>query len=259
MASLFRMMITLFALGVLAAPPAISRTVIIGAEDDWYPYSGVVNGQVQGLTIDLVRAAFEAAGLSVRYEVMPYARCMALVKAGALVGCFDTLRNAALEPDYLWHEQPMFHVQYQIYATAASSENGLRPRDLAGRQVAVTHGYEYGPEFDDDNRMLRVYTPRDENNFRMLIANRVQYTVAMAANTRALVQRHPEEFAGKFKIVGQVAPAGVYTVFSRRHPAAAGYMQRFDEGMAQIRKNGRYQAIEEEWTRRLGGRPITSP
>ncbi|WP_460533094.1 substrate-binding periplasmic protein [Chitinimonas naiadis] len=236
----------------LAAPTVAPRTVTIGAEDDWFPYSGVVDGRLQGITIDLVRAAYQAAGIDVRYQIMPYARCMALAKAGALVGCFDTLRNAALEKDYLWHEQPMFHVQYQIYAPIASTEHNLRPKDLEGQYVAVTHGYEYGPEFDDNARILRVYTPRDENNFRMLIASRVQYTVAMDLNTQALIRKRPDEFAGKFKIVGQVAAAGVYTVFSRNHPDAPVMLQRFDQGMATIRQNGRYKAIQDEWAKRLG-------
>lgn len=59
---LFRIVISWLAMTSLAAPPAISRTVIIGAEDDWYPSSGWADGKLQGLTIDVVREAFAAAG-----------------------------------------------------------------------------------------------------------------------------------------------------------------------------------------------------
>jgi polar amino acid transport system substrate-binding protein len=176
---------------------------------------------------------------------------MALTKAGVLVGCFDTLRHPGIEHDYLWHEQPMFMAQYQIYSRADSIEHNLRPKDLEGREVAVTNGYEYGPEFDTDNKILRVFTLRDENNFRMLAAGRVNYTVAMELTTKMLVSRHPSDFAGKFKVIGEVAPCGVYTVFSKQHPNAQHMMERFNEGMAAIRKNGRYQAIVDDWTRRV--------
>ncbi|QDQ25423.1 transporter substrate-binding domain-containing protein [Chitinimonas arctica] len=235
----------------LALDAAAAESITIGAEDDWYPYSGLVNGELKGLTVELVREAFSAVGITVKYDVMPYARCMALTREGALVACFDTLRHPGIEADYRWHALPMFHVQYQIYARADSVEHDLRPTDLEGRDVAVTNGYEYGPDFDTNKKILRTFTLRDENNFRMLIAGRVRYTVAMDLNTRALIKKRPGEFAGKFKIVGQVAPAGVYTAFSKRHPAAAQAMERFDQGMAIIRKNGRYKTIEDNWSRRL--------
>ncbi|GLR12677.1 hypothetical protein GCM10007907_14670 [Chitinimonas prasina] len=231
----------------LCLPAKAGSTITIGAEDDWYPQSGLVNGQLKGLTVDLVREAFKAAGVKVEYKVMPYARCMALTKAGALIGCFNTLRHPGIEQDYLWHEQPMFTVQYQIYARANSTEHGLRPHDLEGKEVAVTNGYEYGPEFDTNQKIKRIFTPRDENNFRMLIAGRVQYTVAMEWNTKALINRRPNEFFGKFKIVGQVAESGVYTVFSKSHPDAYAAMQQFNQGMALIRQSGRYKAIRDQW------------
>lgn len=237
---------------LLVLPLAAAEEVVIGAEDDWYPFSGLVDGQVQGITIDLVRAAFEAAGDSVRYDVMPYSRCMALTKAGTLIGCFDTLRHPGIEHDYLWHVPPMFTAQYQIYARAGSTEKNLRPKDLEGRRVAVTNAYEYGPEFDTNQKIIRLFTRKDEYNFRMLISGRVDYTVAMELNTLMLIKKQPE-LANRFKIVGQVAPSPVYTVFSKRNPAARRAMQRFEQGLLLIQKNGRYQAIMDDWKRRLTG------
>src|SRR5690606_42020620 len=35
----------------------------IGVEDDWYPYSAVRQGEIRGLSVDIVRAAFAAAGV----------------------------------------------------------------------------------------------------------------------------------------------------------------------------------------------------
>ncbi|MBI2381697.1 MAG: transporter substrate-binding domain-containing protein [Gammaproteobacteria bacterium] len=243
----------LAAILVLALPRgAWAETVVIGAEDDWYPYSGLVDKKVQGITIDLVRAAFEAAGVDMRYEIMPYARCMALTKAGQLTGCFDTLRHPGIEHDYLWHEQPMFAVQYQIYARTGSDERGLRPKDLEGQNVAVTRSYEYGPEFDTNQKIVRLFSRNDESNFRMLLAGRVRYTVAMEWNTLELIKRRPE-FEGQFQIVGAVAESGVYTVFSKYHPQGPKAMKHFNEGMAKLRKSGRYQAILDDWRARLAG------
>lgn len=241
---------------MIAAVPAMAETVTVGAEDDWYPYSGLVKGpagaEVQGITIDVVRAAFDAVGITVRYEVMPYARCMAQAKTSALLGCFNTLRHPGIEAHYLWHDPPMFKVQYKIYARADSTERNIRPKDLEGRRVAVTHAYEYGAEFDTNEKILRVFSPRDESNFRMVLRGRADYTVALDINTRMLVKRRPD-LAGKFRIVGAVAESGVYMVFSRHHPDAKRVMARFEEGLRIIVRSGKVQAIEDAWTARLTG------
>lgn len=249
---------------VLTAPAA-AETVTVGAEDDWYPYSGVVksagpdggkgSAEVQGITIDVVRAAFEAVGITVRYDVMPYARCMALTRTSTLLGCFNTLRHPGIENDYLWHDPPMFKVQYKIYARADSTEQNIRPKDLEGRRVAVTHAYEYGAEFDTNDRIVRVFSPRDESNFRMVLRGRADYTVALDINTRMLVKRRPD-LAGKFRIVGAVAESGVYMVFSRHHPDSKRLMARFEEGLKIIIRSSKVQAIEDAWYSKLtGGAP----
>ncbi|MDM4764790.1 transporter substrate-binding domain-containing protein [Pelomonas sp. SE-A7] len=239
-------------LAVAIGGGAAAQTVTIGAEDDWFPYSGLIDGKVQGITLDVVRAAYAVVGLEVRYEVMPYARCLAQTRAGILVACFNTLRNAAIEDEYLWHKPAMFPVQYKIYARAESIEQNLKPKDLEGRRVAVTHAYEYGAEFDDNSRIQRVYSPRDESNFRMLLLGRADFTLALEINTRMLIQRRPD-LAGRIKMVGAVAESGVYMAFSRAHADAPRLMARFEEGLRIIGKNGRLQAIHDEWWLRLVG------
>lgn len=245
----------LLAAAALACTPAWAsraEVVTVGAEDDWFPYSGLVNGEGQGITLDIVRAAFAAVGIDVKFEVMPYARCMALTKSGRLLACFDTLRHPGIENDYLWHDPPMFKVQYRIYAPADSPEQNLRAADLEGRRVAVTRAYEYGTEFDTDEKIVRVFSPRDESNFGMVLRGRAEYTLALDINTRLLMKRHPE-FAGRFKIVGAVAESGVYTVFSRLYPDSRRLMARFEQGLRAIIRSGRVQAIQDDWLARLTG------
>lgn len=241
---------------VLISTPVAAETVTLGAEDDWFPYSGLVGKEVQGITIDVVRAAFALSGIEVRYEVLPYARCMALTKNGVLPACFDTLRNPGIENDYLWHEPGMFKVQYKIYALASSSESGLRPRDLEGRKVAVTRAYEYGVEFDTNDKIQRLFTSHDESNFGMVLRGRAQYTVALEINSAMLFKRRPD-LAGKFKVVGEVAASEVHMVFSRKHPDAARLMGLFEKGLRELHASGRIKAIEDAWFRKLAGTAAT--
>ena len=47
----------------------------IGAEDDWYPYTALRNDRIEGMSADIVRAAFSASDTSV--ELTPYPYCAA--------------------------------------------------------------------------------------------------------------------------------------------------------------------------------------
>lgn len=234
------------------AAMAQQRTVVIGAEDDWYPYSAEQHGRAQGITVELVMAAFAAVGVEARFDLLPYARCMAQTKTGSLVACFNTTRTVHIEGDYLWPARPMFEERFLIWARAnapAPRAGGLQVRDLEGQAVAVTRGYEYGSEFDGNGRIQRVVTGHDENNFRLLLRGRARYTLAPDINTRLLFKRHPE-LAGQFKVVGQLNAFGIYTAFSRRHPQSAAMLAAFDEGMKVIQANGVARAIQERWRQR---------
>ena len=101
--------------------------------------------------------------------------------------------------------------------------------------------------------MQRVVTPHDENNFRLLLRGRARYTLAPGANTRLLMQQHPE-LAGKFKVVGALSYFGIYTTFSRHHPDSRRALAAFDEGMRLIAANGVARAIQNRWQLPAGAR-----
>ena len=65
------------------APPAHAEPLRIGAEDDWYPYTALRDGQVQGMSVDIVKAAFAATSTDIELLPYPYARCMQLALKGA--------------------------------------------------------------------------------------------------------------------------------------------------------------------------------
>jgi len=221
-------------------------TVTLGAEDDWAPYSSKVGSEAQGFAVDIVREAFKAVGVEVKFSSVPYARCMAVTKSGELAGCFDAARNSALENDYLWHAKPLFNAKINIYATADSKESGLTTKSLEGKAVGVTNGYEYGDEFDTNTKIKRDVANQDELGFRKLLANRMPYMVAYEKVANAVFTKH-KEFEGKFKAVGMTANPALYIAFSKKNPDGAKYVEKFNQGFDLIVKNGKYKAIEAQW------------
>ncbi|MDK2124739.1 substrate-binding periplasmic protein [Parachitinimonas caeni] len=232
---------------VALTPLCLAETVSIGAEDDWYPYSGKVNGQAKGMAVDIVGAAFKAAGIDVKFESLPYARCMAMAKSGEVAGCFDTARNSTLEKEYLWHKQPLFKARIAIYARADSKQSGLTTKDLEGKDVGVTNDYEYGEEFDRNTKIRRSVSNQDEQGFRKLAAGRVEYMVAYEKVADAVFKKNEKDFAGKFKAVGETAVPELYIAFSQKRPDNQKIVDAFNKGMDAIQKDGTYKQIVDRW------------
>lgn len=232
---------------LLAACRCAAETIKVGAEDDWAPYSSLVDGKAQGFAVDVVRESFAAVNITVNFEVLPYVRCLAKAKAGQLVGCFDAVPNGMISSSYLWHDHPLFTTRMNVYALAGAEEQGLTAASLEGKTVGVARDYEYGDEFDLNTRIVRRVVDKNEHGFKMLLARRIRYMAAEERIANALFARYPAAFGGKFKRAGTVATPGLFMAFSKSVPDAARYLAKFNQGYAAIRKSGRYQAIERKW------------
>lgn len=241
-ASLVALLLCASAGSALAAEP-----ITIGAEDDWYPYSGTVDSKAKGMAVDIVREAFKKAGVDVVFQSMPYARCMEDAKAGKIFGCFDAARNSALEAQYLWHAKPLFIARINIYAKADSTDSGLTSKSMEGKQVAVTQDYEYGEAFDSNSKINRVVSKHDIQGFRLVMSGKAQYAVAYEKVANHLFQQHKGELAGKFKAVGSTADVGLFIAVGKTYPNAAKLVASFNEGFEGITKDGKYKSIETAW------------
>lgn len=221
--------------------------VRIGAEDDWRPYSYASGGAPVGFAVDIVKAAWAAAGVSLELVPLPYARCMRMVDNGDLDGCFDTLRDARTEPHYLWHRQPLFKARIAIYGRAGPHDGKvLGLADLVGRRIGVTNGYDYGEAFDNDSRMVRDPAVSDLVTLRKLVAGRVDYALVYDRVASHIADLYPE-LAPLFVQRGVLVEPLLYLSFRRKGDDLTTLIARFDRGLEQIRKSGEYARIEARW------------
>lgn len=225
---------------------AWAEVIRIGAEDDWYPYTAYRDGRVQGMSADILREAFAATGQAVELLAYPYARCMEMARSGALVACFNTSPDARIRADFQLPQQPLFSDDILLWARHDQAEAITDFSRLDGKRVAVTLGYEYGPVLDQHMGIQRIPVRRDLNGFLMLQRQRVDFTAAYRGTARALFAEHPE-LAGQFAPVALLHRPQLYLSVSRRHPQAAEVLERFDRGMQQLHRSGRYGQILRDW------------
>lgn len=240
---LARHLCSVFALALLSP---LCGALTIGAEDDWYPFTAYRDGRVVGMAVDIVRAALETDGTPLELRPYPYARCMELTRRGSLPACFNTSPSPRVSRDYLLPSEPLFLGWIELWSRHDEAAPVEDLKQIAGRKVAVTNGYEYGPVFERFAQLKRVPVRRQINGFRMLQRGRVDFMVAYRGTARALFDDYPE-LQGQFAVVATLHRPQLFISFSRRHPDAPELLRRFDLGMRAIRANGRYQQILELW------------
>lgn len=226
---------------------AAAEPLLIGAEDDWAPFSSGRDGKAVGMAVELVEAIFAEASLPVRLVSMPYARCMNETQAGRIAGCFNTTPDEQLRRDYLFHARPLFSDPTLIVARAGTTAKALRVADLAGKHVAVTNGYTYGDAFEADKSIRRETVLRDINALRMVAAGRVEYAIVYRRILGHLLRGEGKDLASQLTVVGEVQMNELYLSFSRRHPEAHELLRRFDAAHARLVANGRLVAIGKRW------------
>ena len=238
-------LVLLFSL--MSAPAAWAGEVFrIGAEDDWYPFTALRDGEVRGMSADLVRAAFAASDIRVELVPYPYSRCMELTRTGQLAACFNTSPDAEIRREFHLPQEPLFSDDILLWARNDNTRAITDLNDLVGHKVAVTIGYEYGTTFDSLAGVERVPVRRDLNGFRMLAHGRVEYSAAYRAIAHALFIDNPE-LAGQFAPVATLHRPQLYLSFSRHHPQASQLLQRYDAGMRRLRGDGGYERIVQRW------------
>ena len=232
--------------GCLLATQAQAAPLLIGAEDDWYPYTALKEGQIKGMSVDIVKAAFAATQTDIQLVAYPYARCMKMALEGSLVACFNTAPDARIASEYRLPANALFSDDILLWSFADQPAPLSSLDEMTGKRIAVTIGYEYGSRFDNDRSIERVLVRKDLMGFLMLERKRVDYVVAYRGTAAQLFKEQPE-LAGKFVPVATVHQPQLFLSFSRHNPAAAQALEKFEQGMQIIHGNGRYQQILDQW------------
>lgn len=234
-------------------------TVLIGAENDWAPYSSSPDtgatgrSQVQGFAVDLVRASFAAKGIKAEFIALPFARCMLYAGNGRLLGCFNATITEDNKQRYLWHQPPMFEEELSIFARAEAAGDKLGLADLRGHSVGYTNGYTYPTEFMQDTAIKKHSATSDQYLLKMLLSGRVDYILLNRSPGYWRINGSPE-FAGKAKRVGMISMDGFWIAFSKQHPDGPRMAELFGQGLGELRQNGSYQRMLGEFRRKIGDR-----
>jgi polar amino acid transport system substrate-binding protein len=234
------------------APASAPQPLAIAVEDDAAPWSQLDG---TGYANDLVRAAFAAVGIDVRFTVVPYARCKQMAIDGEVAACFAMSRGPELAGSVVFPEQPLFVCRSELVLRDGDSRTLTGLDGLpAGSVVGVVLGYEYPEALYALERAGTITLERSRSedlNLRKLAAGRIGAAVVNANDVKPL-----SYMLAKAGVAGRVRPGFVlgelssYVGFSRSHPRGLEARLRYDEGLRQIVQRGEKSRIDAHWISR---------
>lgn len=235
-----------------AASPGIAETVTIAAEDDWPPYSAKAaeGAGAVGFSVNLVREAFKTQGVDVRFELLPFARCLHHAEIGKVTGCFNATRIESNKDTYCWHPTPMFEESLLIFGPASTPRDNLRIKDLEGKVVGSTIGYTYSTEFRNNKKIKHFGAVSDDHLIKMLAAGRVDFILLNGMPGYLRINADPKLKAA-VKVVGTVSIDKFWTVFSLKGDGPR-YCALFEKGLQEIKQNGKYKELEAAFRKSVG-------
>nr|WP_240969550.1 transporter substrate-binding domain-containing protein [Sneathiella limimaris] len=227
------------------------ETITLAAEDSFFPYSGLHNGKQRGFSFDIVRAAYAAVGCQLNLLYVPYNRCMEKVENGTFLGCFNTTNSYENSRKYILHNKPLLYGKILIYARKGHPKE-FDQSSYHNARFAVVRGYTYTDEFDQDEKIKKVFVDSDLQTLAMVARGRADYALVyekvakyQMADHRELIKQLPEP-------VSLHATYGLYVSFSRALGEKAERAAKLlDTGLSHITVNGTYEDIEKAWTRWL--------
>ena len=229
-----------------AAPQAPLEIAVEDAADVWSRRDGT------GYANDVVRAAFAASGVRVHLQVVPYARCKAMVIQAVVPSCFSMSRHPSIPDHIVFSDLPIFTFNSDFVQNVHRPLGVRRMGDLRrGTVVGVVLGYEYPPAvYDLEKRGVIVLREgRDETtNLRKLADGRIDAALVNFNETKRAADFLAD--AGVANRVERVFTAGAlpaYIGFNRDHPQGLKALAQYNAGRRAIAANGVLREIGRRW------------
>ncbi len=228
---------------------ALAEEIVLTVLKDFSPFQWQEeNGQVVGTDADIIREVCKRLKIGLKYQVMPWKRCLHAVKGGDVTGIITALYKKERD-EFLYYTKETIHIQKNVVMTWKGS--GMRITgldDLKGKLIAVVRGFSYGPEFDSYEGLKKEVCGDQKDLVRILAKGRVD--VAMGSLMPLMYNAKQLGLQGKLEVAYVMTEYPTYTVFSKTlGEKGKSLAERFDGVLKQMKQEGVEQRIIDSYVK----------
>lgn len=234
------------AIQVCAESPSTKPTddsvrIRLGAENSWPPYS---NAQGEGISTDLIRAAFAKSGLTPILQVLPYARVLHDLQSGKIDGGYNVTLQSTTQDKYIFGQVPLLRVEAYWFFIPGMHPTIKSITDIPDRfRVGVIRDYEYGDIYENHrHRFTEVQVSQQSQIIRMLKQGRIDGAI-MFEREADFVLKEMNVNAAIFDKRFLNHSGDVYVAFSHKSPRARWLAGQLDKGLNELKQTGEYDQL----------------
>jgi polar amino acid transport system substrate-binding protein len=232
---------------IVLFPGAVSRSLamepMIIVADPWPPYTIERGEWLGGTDIEIVNAVFAKLEIPIQVQILPWARCLAMVKNKQADAILDISIDAEREKFLQFPVEPVSEGVTVFFVRKDSPLPFTELSSLNRFRAGAMLGYKYCQEIDESPFMIqaeRVY--KQEQLFNMLLRKRIDFLVEVDAVGFYV--------AGEMGISDQITTipnanychGGNYLAFARK-PGHEQLAHRFSEALRWFKTTEHYQQI----------------
>jgi polar amino acid transport system substrate-binding protein len=246
-----RVLLFCLVLAFFSGSAARAESLIV-ASDEWCPYNCGPGDKREGYAVDVLRAIFEPAGITVDYRVMGWERALEEARRGHVAAVIGADREEA--EGFVFPEEEIGLDDFAFFVRTGDPWRYLGPRSLLGKHIGVPAGYSLAPDIEafrgSHEKEIDFYRAgREEptrHNLRLLLEGRLDIVA-----DDAQVVRYLAHSAGLLESIEYAGYDGtrvkLYIAFSPADQRSARNAARFDEGMRALRSSGRLEGLLDEY------------
>jgi polar amino acid transport system substrate-binding protein len=227
----------------LASPPI----TVIGGDRDYPPYEFLdKNGKPAGYNVELSKAIADVMGMQVEFRFGGWSE----MRTSLMKGSVDVLQGISFSEERtrtLSFSPPHTIINHAIFARKetppVSSVEGLRGKEIVVFRDGIMHDYLSSLGFS--KTLVMTDTPADA--LRLLASGKHDYAVLAMLPGMYIIREH--------KLSNLVPVAKNISTQKYCYAVRKGneeLLARFNEGLAILKKTGRYQEIYDRWLGVLG-------
>lgn len=233
----------LLLLTLLSHSPTAQTDTLLLSSSNYYPHYAEDLPQ-QGAVSEIIRQAFLLQGINIDIQFMPFARAYRESQQANYIGLIAAWYDDE-RAEHFYYSQPLYANQIVFFKRRDMAVSYSDYADLAQQKLrlAEVQGYLQVPGLPKSGVAIsRVAT--DEQAFQMLARGRVDLVPADKLNGLYLVDEKLPQYAGQLDwMTPALEQRPMYLLLSKKDPRSEALIQRFNNGLQQLRQSGQFQQI----------------
>ena len=210
-----------------------------------YPPYNYQDGEIKGLNIEVIKAAFSAVNYKVKVEILPFGRAFQYAKQGIVDGI--PLWYSENRTQWFDFSEPYTHSELVFFKSKSLQIAYQSLNDLTPFTIGIVQNYAYPKSFIDhpDLKIDQVLT--DEQNMSKLISGRIDMVLIDKRMAHFILRNNHPKKLNSFDSAATLKDESYYLAISKN---AKNYKQKHDAfnlGLTKIKENGVLKAIIKKY------------